>query len=80
MPRRATFHVCDLRVVEQATHELIVLGDFVRLASGSPLGLVVAADDGRGEVAWLTGEGQRSTLPLVCLRPISADPTPRSKV
>lgn len=70
MPQRAAFDVHDLRIVEQATHEPIVTGDFVRLASGSPLGLVLDAADGLGVVSWLTGEGQRSSLPLVCLRPI----------
>ena len=59
-----------LRLVEGPTHEPVVLGDFVRLASGSPLGLVVSAVDGQGDVIWLTGSGQRSHVPLVCLRPI----------
>lgn len=59
----------NLQVVEEATHEPVVVGDFVHLASGSPLGLVIDAAKGRGTVAWLTGQSLHSTLPLVCLRP-----------
>jgi hypothetical protein len=70
MPRRAAFRLSDLRVVEKATHEPIILGDFVRLASGSPLGLVIACKDDHATVAWLTGVGLRSSLPAVCLRPV----------
>ena len=63
------FRASDLELVAVATHEPVVLGDFVRLASGSPQGLVIAAADGMAEVSWLTGAGDRSMLPLVCLRP-----------
>ena len=59
-----------LRVVERATHEPIILGDFVRLASGSPLGLVIFCENDHATVAWLTGHHQRSSLPAVCLRPV----------
>ncbi len=71
MHRRAAFRVTDLHLVEQATHEPIVVGDFVRLASGSPLGLVTSAKDGRGAVTWFTSPPQHSNLSLVCLRPAS---------
>lgn len=54
------------RLVKRAHHEPVVLGDFVHLNSGSPLGLVINASNGMGEVAWI-GTGQRCTLPLVCL-------------
>lgn len=70
MPRDAAFRMIDLVVVEQATHEPVIIGDFVRLASGSPLGLVTACRDDVASVLWLTGDGQRSVLPAVCLRPI----------
>lgn len=69
MQRRATFRMSDLELVEGPTYEPIVLGDFVRLASGSPLGLVIAAEDGIGVVLWLSLPPARSALPLVCLRP-----------
>lgn len=69
-PERASFRLTDLSLVQRATHEPVVLGDFVRLASGSPLGVIIACEDGRAEVAWLTGDGQRSSTPAVCLRPI----------
>lgn len=69
MHRRRPFPIDDLKVIENATHEPIILGDFVRLASGSPLGLVISAENDLGYVAWLTGTGLRSSLPLVCLRP-----------
>lgn len=58
-----------LQLVERATQEPIVLGDFVRLASGSPLGLVVDCVGDRAEVVWITGARLRSSLPSVCLRP-----------
>ena len=70
MPRRAVFSITDLEIVEQATHEPVIVGDFVRLASGSPLGLVTACEHGVASVSWLTGDGQRSVLPAVCLRPL----------
>ena len=70
MPRRAAFRMTDLVLVERPTHEPIIVGDFVRLASGSPLGLVTSCEADRAAVSWLTGEAQRSTLPAVCLRPI----------
>ncbi len=60
-----------LVIVEKATHEPIIVGDFVRLASGSPLGLVVACASSVAEVAWLIGAGNRDTIPCVCLRPIT---------
>lgn len=60
----------NLQLVEGATHEPIVLGDFVRLASGSPLGLVISCENGVAEVLWFTGHHERSNLPTVCLRPI----------
>jgi uncharacterized protein YodC (DUF2158 family) len=69
MPNHGRFRASGLRLVEAATHEPVVLGDFVRLASGSPQGLVIAIADGVAEVAWLNGEGLRSSLPAVCLRP-----------
>jgi hypothetical protein len=70
MPKRAAFRHEDLRLVASATFEPVVVGDFVRLASGSPLGLVEAAEGGIGRIVWLTGQGDRSSLPLVCLRPV----------
>lgn len=60
----------ELRLVQRATHEPVIVGDFVRLASGSPLGLVIACETDVATVAWLTGNGQRSSLPAVCLRPL----------
>ena len=71
MPRRAAFQMSDLRLVEAATQEPVIVGDFVRLASGSPLGLVTACESGVASVSWLTGKGERSALPTVCLRPIA---------
>ena len=61
-----------LILIEPATHEPVVLGDFVRLASGSPLGLIIAIERDIATVAWLAGQGLRSSLPSVCLRPIVA--------
>jgi hypothetical protein len=72
MPRRAAFRMSDLRVVEHATHEPIIVGDFVRLASGSPLGLVIAANSGVGQIVWFGDQPERSTLPLICLRPAAS--------
>lgn len=85
MPHRAAFRMSDLVVVEEATHEPIVVGDFVRLASGSPLGLIISYEQGRAEVLWLAEGAGRSTLAALCLRPahLGADasrPTPGSKV
>jgi len=79
MPRRAAFRISDLVVVEQATHEPVIVGDFVRLASGSPLGLVTACKDDIASVSWLTGDGQRSVLPAVCLRPVDRPPGRKSE-
>lgn len=70
MPHRAAFDPSNLTIVERATHEPVILGDFVRLASGSPLGLVIACDTDVATVAWLTDAGLRSSLPAVCLRPL----------
>lgn len=69
MPRRAAFEAGQLHLVAEATHEPIILGDFVRLASGSPLGLVIACENETATVSWLTGQGDRSALPSICLRP-----------
>ena len=69
MQRRALHRASDLKIVGEATHEPVVLGDFVRLASGSPQGLGIAITDDVATVAWLAGEGLRSTVPAVCLRP-----------
>jgi hypothetical protein len=71
MPHRASFNIDDLRLVSTATHQPVIVGDFVRLASGSPLGVVSACRQDVASVSWLTGDGQRSTLPAVCLRPIA---------
>jgi hypothetical protein len=71
MPRRATFRMSDLIVVGHATHEPIITGDFVRLASGSPLGLVSRVDRDAATVTWLTSPSQQTELPWVCLRPVS---------
>ena len=70
MQHRAAFQMSDLRVVKKATHEPVIVGDFVRLASGSPLGLVIACQNDQAEVSWLSCDGERSTLPAVCLRPL----------
>lgn len=71
---KGTFKLSDLIVVEQATHEPIVLGDFVRLASGSPPGLIIGIEQSVATVVWFanSGERSRSVLPAVCLRPIVA--------
>jgi hypothetical protein len=69
MHHRRQTNMRDLRLVKRATHEPVVLGDFVRLASGSPQGLVIAAENDRVTVAWLTGAGLRSDLPAVCVQP-----------
>lgn len=60
----------ELELVETATHEPVVIGDFVRLASGSPLGLIIGCENDVAMVTWLTGDAQRSLLPAVCLRPV----------
>ena len=67
--KKASFSASRLALVEKATHEPVIVGDFVRLASGSPLGLVVDARNGNGDVVWLNRARDRSTLPLICLRP-----------
>lgn len=70
-PNRAAFPASSLVLVEGATHEPVVLGDFVHLASGSPLGLVTDIVDDVADVLWLTDGQPRSKLPAVCLRPMA---------
>lgn len=69
MPKRAPYRASDQELVGRATHEPIILGDFVRLASGSPLGLVVACQNDVASVIWFNPAHDRSTLSAVCLRP-----------
>lgn len=57
-----------LIIVEPAHHEPVVLGDFVYLNSGSPLGLVTDEKDGFCHVKWI-GQNCTSDLPSACLRP-----------
>lgn len=49
-------------------HEPIVIGDFVRLKVGSPIGLVEATDDREALVAWLTEHRHYSVILLSCLK------------
>jgi hypothetical protein len=72
--QKRIFKSSDLVIVGYPTHEPVIVGDFVRLASGSPLGLVIECEHDEAEVAWLTGKGDRSRLPAVCLRPIDRTP------
>jgi hypothetical protein len=64
---RKAFSARD-ELVEKATLEEIVVGDFVRLASGGPLGLVESVGKEQANVVWLTEKRRCSTLPWVCLR------------
>lgn len=59
----------ELELVQPPSHEPVVLGDFVLLASGSPQGLVIAIENSMATVTWLLGNGLRSNLPVACLRP-----------
>lgn len=69
MPKRAAFRPSDLVIIEKATLEPIVPGDFVRLASGSPQGLVIAIANDVATVAWLADDCPRTQVSTACLRP-----------
>jgi hypothetical protein len=58
----------ELERIEPATHEEIIAGDFVRLASGSPLGLVRAVGAKWADVTWFASEPIRRRIPWLCLR------------
>lgn len=62
------FESGHLRRVERATHEEIIAGDFVTLASGSPLGVVKDRTPDKATVVFLTVEPFDVTLPWVCFR------------
>lgn len=63
-----------LGLVSAATHEEIITGDFVRLGSGSPIGLVAEVSGETASGTWLTAGFPRFSLPWVCLRQSSAGP------
>jgi hypothetical protein len=69
MHHHRSFRADDLQIVSRATHEEVLPGDFVRLASGGPQGLVRAVEGEMAHVVWLTLPPQHSSLPWVCLRP-----------
>lgn len=67
-PYRRQIKASDLNIVARATYEEICLGDFVRLASGGPVGIVKAVGVEKDEVCWLTSPPQYSIISWVCLR------------
>lgn len=71
-PNRRSFSAADLVVVERASHEEIIAGDFVRLASGGPIGLATSVDAEHAEVVWFNKGRYHSMLPWVCLRVVRA--------
>lgn len=60
----------EISRVAGPTHEEVIIGDFVRLASGSPLGLVSDVRGGVAAVTWFTVGFPQSSLPWLCLRPL----------
>ena len=72
MPRDS-FRPSDLIVVKPARPSMVLpLGAFVRLASGGPIGVLLEIDtDDKATVCWLTVPIRRTTLPDVCLIPVS---------
>jgi hypothetical protein len=58
----------ELERIEGPTYEEIIPGDFVWLASGSPLGIVSERDGEFAAVTWLTELPLRQRLPWICLR------------
>lgn len=60
----------ELVIVERASREPVIPGDFVHLASGSPLGLVQVVENEDAEVTWFCDQPIRRRLPSVCLRPL----------
>lgn len=72
MQQRASFHLSDLVVVKRATLAmLIVPGSFVKLNSGSPIGVVTCTQDNDDcAVTWLSDGYPRSILPECCLTPV----------
>lgn len=69
MFERDSFRACDLILVKKAPpSRLVVPGAFVRLNSGSPVGVVTELDsDDRATVHWIGVPGGKMTLPEVCL-------------
>lgn len=73
MQKRAErFQAHSLRPIEVATHEEILVGDFVRLASGSPIGVVTERQHDDAFVTILGADAVKLVLPWVCFRQASA--------
>ena len=72
MFHRDSFKPSDLILVKQAHgSSLLLLGAFVRLNSGGPLGIVEALDSGdNATVKWI-GLQSKSSLPDVCFTCVS---------
>ncbi|RYE79648.1 MAG: hypothetical protein EOP19_19900 [Hyphomicrobiales bacterium] len=71
--RSDSFDPGDLRRVERGTHEEIIAGDFVTLASGSPIGIVKERTPDTATVVFLTADPFDMTLPWVCFRQVRDD-------
>ncbi len=72
-PKRGQFNAKDLTIIARATHEPVIVGDFVQLASGGPLGVVASVE---GEIAagtWLNDGLDKFEISWVCLKPIAGE-------
>jgi len=74
MFHRDSFEPSDLMVVKRARRSTLVpLGSFVRLASGSPVGVIAALDvDDKATVLWLTDPPCTRLIADLCLIPASS--------
>lgn len=59
-----------MHIVSKATYEEVIAGDFVRLASGGPMGLVQKVENGQATVVWFNEGMDHSMIHWACLRPV----------
>jgi uncharacterized protein YodC (DUF2158 family) len=64
-----SFSENQLRLIAPWHGYEVELGDFVRLNSGSPLGLVTDLENGEAKVTWFTTPIQHDEINSRCLRP-----------
>jgi hypothetical protein len=72
MSKRASFGIQEVRLIERHERcDFFVPGSFVRLNSGSPIGVVTdVSQDGTVSVTWLTNPVGRTNLPEQCFTPV----------